>query len=231
LTVSFLSKEHPVPRIIRRRSSAARFRQLARELAVIGRDFHARGWNLGTSGNLSSVVATDPLRLAITASGLDKGALSPSQILEIDAEERVLAGRGKPSSETTIHLAIVRKRSAGAVLHTHSVWSTLLSQQHAHRGGIELHGYEMLKGLQGILSHEHTEWLPIVGNSQDMRRLSEQIESLLEKQPSIHGLLLRGHGLYTWGSDLAEAKRHVEIFEFLLEVFARSAASQNGNLL
>jgi methylthioribulose-1-phosphate dehydratase len=34
-------------------------------------------------------------------------------------------------------------------------------------------------------------------------------------------LLLRGHGLYTWGSDLAEAKRHVEILEFLLEVVGR----------
>jgi methylthioribulose-1-phosphate dehydratase len=38
----------------------------------------------------------------------------------------------------------------------------------------------------------------------------------------MHGFLLAKHGLYTWGRDLAEARRHIEIHEFLFEVVARS---------
>ena len=80
----------------------------------------------------------------------------------------------------------------------------------------------MLKGLEGIHTHKHREWLPIVENSQDMHELAQEISQTLEENPSAHGFLLRGHGLYTWGADLAEAKRHVEIFEFLMETLVRA---------
>jgi methylthioribulose-1-phosphate dehydratase len=211
-----------------RESPRARFSTLAREIAEIGRGFYCRGWALGTSGNLSAVVEADPLRLAITASGLDKGRLAPSQILEIDADEKVILGRGKPSSEAAIHIAIVQGRSAGAVFHTHSVSSTVLSQRHARARGVELRGYEMLKGLEGVRSHEHAEWLPILDNSQDMRKLSTEVRDLLGRDSRIHGLLLGGHGLYTWGATIREAKRHVEIFEFLMEVLVRLQPGSGG---
>ena len=198
------------------------FAQTAAHLAEIGREFHRRGWALGTSGNFSALVSREPLQLAITATGLDKGALTASHILCVDAEGNPSGGAGRSSSETPLHLAIVRLRGAGAVLHTHSVWSTLLSEQHAAAGGIAVEGYEMLKGLAGIDSHEHREWLPIIENSQNMQRLSFALERILEKHPNSHGLLLRGHGLYSWGEDLAQAKRHVEVIEFLLEVLGRS---------
>jgi methylthioribulose-1-phosphate dehydratase len=196
--------------------------EIRRLLAELGRQFYGRGWVLGTSGNFSAVLSADPLRLAITASGVDKGALAPEQILEIDAEGRVVAGAGRPSDETWLHLAVVRARGAGAVLHTHSVWSTMLSEIHADAGGLSIAGYEMLKGLAGIRTHEHREWLPILDNSQEMAMLSQAVERELRRDAQAHGFLLRGHGLYTWGGDLAEAKRHVEILEFLLEVLGRA---------
>ena len=208
-----------------RDSDSGRFAELAASLAEIGRGFYTRGWALGTSGNFSAVVCREPLRLAITSTGLDKGSLTPAQILEVNEAARVVRGNGRPSAETSIHLAVVRLTGAGAVLHTHSVCSTVLSGLHASKGGVLLEGYEMLKGLQGVTSHEHREWLPIVNNSQDMPRLSQTIAEILAQQPGIHGFLLRQHGLYTWGTELAEAKRHVEILEFLLEVMVRSAAA------
>ena len=204
------------------------FSELAAGLAEIGRGFYHRGWALGTSGNFSAVVRREPLRLAITSTGLDKGSLTHSQILEIDEAGRVVRGRGKPSAEAMIHLAVVRVLGAGAVLHTHSVWSTLLSRIHAAKGGVTLEGYEMLKGLEGVSTHEHREWLPIVENSQDLPKLSQAVAALLQQQPGIHGFLLEGHGLYTWGSGLGEAKRHVEILEFLLEVAVRSGLALRG---
>lgn len=190
----------------------------------IGREFHRRGWVLGTSGNFSAVIARNPLHLAITSSGLDKGALTPAHVLTIDEQGAVLEGQGRPSDETKLHLAVVQRREAAAVLHTHSVWSTILSEMHAESGGFEIAGYEMLKGLSGVRTHRHREWLPILGNSQDMTALAAEVETTLDTFPEAHGFLLAGHGLYTWGRDLDEARRHVEILEFLLEVVGRTRA-------
>ena len=47
------------------------------------------------------------------------------------------------------------------------------------------------------------------------------VEAVLADHPNAHGFLIRRHGLYTWGRDLAEAKRQVEILEFLFEVMGR----------
>ena len=191
-------------------------------LAELGRDFHRRGWALGTSGNFSAVTARDPLRIAITASSLDKSRLSAADILEVDADGRVVPPhRGKPSAETLLHVAIVRALGAGAVLHTHSVWSTILSDYHIGHGGFFIEGYEMLKGLDGVTTHEHREWLPILENSQDMAALAKETRRAIEENPKLHGFLIRRHGMYTWGRDLAEAARHVEILEFLLESAGR----------
>jgi methylthioribulose-1-phosphate dehydratase len=198
------------------------FAKLAEELAEIGKTFYSRGWVLGTSGNFSAVVSREPLRLAITSTGLDKGNLAPAHFLEMDADLKIIRGKGRPSAEALLHLAIVRGRGAEAVLHTHSVWSTVLSGVHAAHGGLALEGYEMLKGLAGVRTHEHREWLPILENSQDMTELAEAVSKTLNEQPAIHGFLLRGHGLYTWGTSLQEAKRHVEILEFLMEALVRS---------
>ena len=198
------------------------FTTLATALAGIGKGFYARGWVLGTSGNLSAVISHDPLRLAITASGADKGNLTSEQILQIDGDGNMIAGTGKPSDEMRLHLVAVKLRGAGAVLHTHSIWSTMLSNACAEAGGIRISGYEMLKGLAGVKTHEHQEWLPIIENSQDMNNLAKTVAAVLQSNPAAHGFLLRGHGLYTWGRDLSEAKRHIEIFEFLLEVTGRT---------
>jgi methylthioribulose-1-phosphate dehydratase len=196
-------------------------RGIASSLAKIAREFYGRGWALGTSGNYSAAVSRDPLRLLITSSGLDKSALTERDFLEIDAESRLLAGKGKPSAETFLHLGVARAWNAGCILHTHSVWSTLLSERFASKGGLAISGYEMLKGLEGVRTHEHREWIPIFENSQDIPQLAEKVAKFLERQKDTHGFLLSGHGLYTWGVDTAQARRHVEIFEFLFEVVGR----------
>jgi methylthioribulose-1-phosphate dehydratase len=210
----------------RGKSTTEDFAGLAAQLAEIGRGFYARGWVLGTSGNFSAVVKREPLRLAITSTGLDKGSLTPAHFLEMDDAVRVVRGSGRPSAEALLHVAIVRGTGAGAVLHTHSVQSTVLSGTHAAQGGVAIEGYEMLKGLQGVRTHEHREWLPILENSQDMEELSGRVAATLRQNPGIHGFLLREHGLYTWGGSLQEAKRHVEILEFLMEVVTRASAGR-----
>ncbi len=198
------------------------FRRLAAGLAKAARAFYGRGWVLGTSGNFSAVSSRDPLRLVISASSVDKGALSAGQFLEINQNAKLLRGRGNPSAEALLHIMLARERGAGAVLHTHSVWSTVLSEKHAREGGVAISGYEMLKGLDGVTTHQHREWLPIIENSQDMNELARRVSAALQRDRRAHGFLLRAHGLYTWGRNLAEARRQAEILEFLLEVLGCS---------
>lgn len=194
----------------------------AAEMALAGREFYRRGWNLGTSGNFSVLVARKPLRICVTASGIDKGSLDETNFLEIDESNEIFSGFGKPSAETLLHLTIYRfLPRARSILHTHSVWGTILSDAFYEDGTIEIEGYEMLKGLSGVTTHEHTERVPIVENSQDYVALAHVIENVVRDNEGLHGIYLRRHGLYTWGETVAEARRHVEIFEFLFEVIAR----------
>jgi methylthioribulose-1-phosphate dehydratase len=203
------------------------FAEIAAELAAIAKSFHARGWLLGTSGNLSAVVQRAPLRLAMSPSGVDKGELTGEQLLSIDENARVVSeDGGKPSDESLLHIRIIKERGAGAVLHTHSVWNTILSD--LYEEGVKIEGYEMLKGLQGVRTHEHSEWLPIIENSQDMSALAESIALTLNQHKAAHGFLLRRHGLYSWGETLPQAKRHIEILEFLLETMGRTLHIRHG---
>ena len=196
---------------------------ISTQLAAAGRRFDAYGWVLGTSGNFSAVLSRNPLRLAITISGASKGDLTNEHILEVDERGTTrAAGGAKSSAEMQLHLEIVGARNAGAVLHTHSMWSTVLSDRYAAMGGIAIQGYEMLKGLEGVTTHEHREWIPILENDQDMARLAGRVRQTLADHPAAHAFLLRRHGMYTWGETVGQAVRHVEIVEFLLEAVART---------
>jgi methylthioribulose-1-phosphate dehydratase len=213
------------------------FSGIAGRLTEIGRRFYTRGWVMGTSGNFSAVVSRKPFRLAITASSAHKGQLRPSDVLQCDEHGAVVgrkagkpdsargASSGKPSAETLLHIEIARRRAAGAVLHTHSVWTTVLSDLHAAAGGFTIEGYEMLKGLHGVRSHDHREWIPILANDQNMPRLAQRAGETLDRFAEAHAFLLCRHGLYTWGDTLADAERHIEILEFLFETIGRTQAS------
>jgi methylthioribulose-1-phosphate dehydratase len=204
-------------------------------LRAVGREFHARGWSLGTSSNYSVILGRDPLELLVTASGKDKSALSRDDFVRVDAAGRVCDGTDRRSSaETLLHCTIAELvPSVGAVLHTHSPWGTILSggdlAPEQAVGNLRIAGYEMLKGLEGITTHDTHEDVPIFANTQDMRELSARIRERFAGldfaapgRPPLHGFLIARHGLYTWGRDLAEARRHVEIFEFLFECVARA---------
>src|SRR5215472_2242007 len=118
----------------------ANFTKVATELAETGKNFYSRGWVLGTSGNFSAVTSWRPLRLVISSTGLDKGSITPAHFLEVDGEANVIRGSGRPSAEALLHFAIIDTLNAGAVLHTHSVWSTVLSQLHVSQGGLAIEG-------------------------------------------------------------------------------------------
>ncbi len=202
----------------------------AKSLCETGNWLWSRGFSLGTSSNYSVVVSRDPLELLITASGKDKGHLTPSDFVIVDGKGKATSpGQPKSSAETLLHTVAAELPGVGAILHTHSVWSTVLSDLFFEQGYVEISGYEMLKGLAGVTTHEHTWRMEIFENTQDIPQLAEQVRRRLNdpSQPLTHGYLIRKHGLYTWGVDLTEARRHIEIIEFLLECTARRHMLKN----
>jgi methylthioribulose-1-phosphate dehydratase len=196
-------------------------------LCRVVRELGAQGWCQGTGGNFSVTLSHEPLRLLITRSGADKRHLVPEDLLVVGPGGKPADGEArKPSAEAELHARIVGRTGAAAVLHVHSVSNTLLGEHFAERGGFTLRGYEMLKGLEGITTHEADVFVPVLRNRQDMAPLSEEIGHILDERPGLHGFLLAGHGLYTWGGSLSQAHRQVEIFEFLFECAARRTPFQ-----
>jgi len=192
---------------------------LAHQLSAAMAAIHARGWCDGTGGNFSCVQQHQPLQLLMAPSGVDKGCVRPEALVVVDGQGQVVRGNGKASAETLLHLEIVHRTTAGAVLHTHSQAGTLLSSHYGPAdtgvGWLELTDLEMLKGLEGIKSHTSRIALPVLANDQNLARLSTLASPVLAEAPQ--GLLIAGHGLYAWGRDLRQAQRHLEILEFLLE--------------
>lgn len=208
--------KQPLPKITMLHSA-----NLREDLAWAIADIHKKGMAQGTGGNFSALSQSDPLRLLMSPSGVDKGTVAPADLLEIDEAGQVVAGQGAASAETLVHLSLVTAAGAKAVLHTHSVFGTLLSMRSRHQGQLSFSGYEMLKGIEGVKTHEAVVVLPIIENSQDMQILSQQVHQLLKDWPNLYAFLVAGHGLYVWGDSLFQAHRHLEIFEFLLELTYR----------
>jgi methylthioribulose-1-phosphate dehydratase len=196
------------------------FKIYADQLAETARWAHRNGWAPATSTNYSIRLPAEaaPAVCAITASGIDKQTADPDHVLAVDGHGRPVGGRDlRPSAETPLHLMVYRTTTAGAVLHTHSLSAALLSRAARGEGRVVLSGWELLKGLEGVTTHDCEVALPVFPNSQDMPKLTALIEAQLMLTPACLGFLLAGHGLYAWGKDLQTAKRHLEVFEFVLQ--------------
>lgn len=180
----------------------------------------ARGWVPATSGNFS--VRDSMGRIWISRSGLDKGQMTQADLLELVFPGEVRGGAGKPSAETALHVVIYRDRpEAKSILHVHTIWNTLISARFAGADRFVISGFELLKALDGVATHEHREAVPVLQNSQNYVLLASQLTDALKENPQAHGVLLAGHGLYTWGRSVADAWRHLEALEFLFEVEGR----------
>lgn len=195
-------------------------RRAGARLAAEAARFAGFGWMRGTSGNLSVVLARDPLRLAVTASGRDKGELTEDDVALVDGRGAAVAGTagpvagaGKPSAEAGLHARVVRLTGAGAVVHVHTVAAVAMGRRRP--GGIVLRDLEMLKGL-GVPAEGTAVRLPVIANSQDMDVLGDRLEEA--REPRMPAVVVAGHGLYVWGEDLPQARHHAEVVQWLLEL-------------
>ena len=183
-------------------------------IVAVGRWLDGKGWAPATSGNYS--MRLDNGNFAVTVSGRHKGRLTEGDIMSVDAEGRPLDGK-KPSAETALHLALYRSfPDIGAVLHSHSPAAVGLTRAFPDACGYLLAGHEMLKALPGVTTHETEVTIPIVANSQDMAEIEAAITPRLLAPGAPPAYLIRGHGLYGWGRDMAEAERVIEAIEWMI---------------
>ena len=189
-------------------------RERTGELIVNVRELAAQGWTPATSSNFSQRL--DERHAAITVSGRDKGRLSENDIMVVDFDGKAVGSDHRPSAETLLHTQLYRRLpDVGCVLHTHSRTQTVASRLFAGAGQVRLAGFELLKAFSGNTTHEAEVIVPVLPNSQDMPVLAARVDALLDEGP-MWGYLIDGHGLYAWGRDMAEARRHLDAFDFLL---------------
>lgn len=188
-------------------------------LIAAGQLFHQRGWVPASGGNFSYRV--DAAHMAITASGCHKGELQPDDLILADLDGRPIDTPRKASAETLLHCQIYRQdAAAGAVFHTHSVASTRLSRS---RDSLPLAGYELLKILEGIETHQTVVEVPVFENDQDIGRLAQVVDAAMRAGRARHGYLIRGHGLYAWAPTVALARYRIEALEFMFQCELGSA--------
>jgi methylthioribulose-1-phosphate dehydratase len=193
----------------------ALFHACADAVAATARELSALGWTPATSSNFSMRV--DPSHAAITISGRHKGRLQRDDIMLIDLHGLAVGTDARPSAETALHTQIYRRwPDIGAVLHTHSRTQSVASRWFADAGVVALEGWELQKAISGYHSHDSLLEIPVFPNTQHMPELVERIDAWLDAGKPLHAYLINGHGIYTWGRDMAEAERHLEALEFLL---------------
>ncbi len=175
--------------------------------------FHVRGWVPATGGNFSARLSGESM--LITASGVHKGKLTREDFLVADLDGRPREPGRKASYETGLHTQLYRYDSSiGAVLHVHTVANTVLSRR---LDRIQLSGYELQKILPGIVDPEVRTDIPVFRNDQDILRLGRQVDKYMREHPDTCAYLIAGHGLYTWGETVAQARHRVEALEFMFE--------------
>lgn len=193
----------------------AELESCARQIAEAGRELGARGWTPATSSNFSMRLGAE--HAAVTISGRDKGRLGVDDIMVVDLAGRPVGTDARPSAETALHTQVYRRfPGAGAVLHTHSRTQTVASRLYAPAGLVRFEGWELQKAISGVTTHDSVLDLPVFPNTQDMAELVARVDAWLDAGKPLAGYLIDGHGIYTWGRDMAETKRHLEAFEFLL---------------
>jgi methylthioribulose-1-phosphate dehydratase len=191
------------------------FEGCADAIADAARELSALGWTPATSSNFSMRV--DATHAAITISGKHKGRLGRDDIMLIDLDGHPVGTDARPSAETALHTQVYRRwPEMNVVLHTHSRTQSVASRLFAGDGTIRLQGWELQKAITGYHSHESVLEIPVFPNTQHMPELVARVDAWLDAGKPLHAYLIDGHGIYTWGCDMAETRRHLEALEFLL---------------
>lgn len=210
--------------------TASDVREVGARLAAEAARFASLGWMRATSGNLSEVVRRDPLRLVVTASGVDKGGLSPDDVVVVDQAGAPIPIEGlpsrRPSAEAALHAHVAAASGAGAVVHLHALAPVVAAERHP--GGVPLERIEMVKAFGQ--DAEAAPVVPVIANSQSMAELAARFDATRRTTAgdgpgAVPAVIVARHGMYVWGDDLAQARHHAEGLEWVLSFVTQTGAA------
>jgi methylthioribulose-1-phosphate dehydratase len=138
-------------------------------------------------------------------------------------------------------MAAYTKRGAGCCIHTHSQWAVLVTLicerlYPSSRSVFEVNKIEQIKGISrgghgtsnteileggrkaGNLGYFDTLKIPIIENTAHEEDLKEELERAIEEWPETTAVLVRRHGVYVWGKDVAQAKTQCESLDYLFQL-------------
>jgi len=171
-------------------------------LAGHGRRLVRDGLADGTSGNLS-VRAGD--LIAITPSGVPYRDIAPADICLVRPGDGSTAGRGRPSSETPMHLAVYRATDAEAIVHTHSPFVVALSAVLDELPAI----HYAMAGLGG----------PVRVAPYARFGSQELADGAVAALAGRTAVILANHGALAYGSSLGQAYDRARTLEWLASVY------------
>ncbi len=179
--------------------------ELRRELCEYGRKAAELGLVIGTSGNLS---AREGDLVVVTPSGVALDRLRPEDCPVLDLTGRVVDGGTRPSSETPTHLALYEATSARAVVHTHSVFATVVASTMTELPPV--HYNALLLGGTVRVAPYATYGTP---------ELAQGVLAAIEGRQAA---LMASHGAVTIGNGLEQAFEATRLLEWLCEVYVRA---------
>jgi methylthioribulose-1-phosphate dehydratase len=187
-------------------------------ICELARQFYDLGWVTGTGGG---ICIREGDRVIVAPSGVQKERMSPEQMftLAIDGTviDRPADASLRPSDCSSLFLAAIRLRDAGAVVHSHSIHAVVASLLFDREFVIS--EIEMIKGIEGMGYHDRLV-VPIIENTPRECDLAASLEAAIIAYPETQAVLVRRHGVYIWGRDWVRAKTHAECYDYLFRTAA-----------
>lgn len=201
---------------IKRRGQPVLLAELRTRVVEVGLDALKIGIVHGTAGNMSERDPGTGL-IAISPSGMPYPTVTPADVVIVDENAQVHDGKLKPSSETPMHTMIYRNHPrVRVIVHTHSHFSTVVST--------------MRDCLPPIL----TEVCLVVGPRVPVTRygltgtqdIGKSVVEMMDD--TTKAVILKNHGLITFGTDFAEALMIAELVEESAKVYIHALAANGG---
>lgn len=164
-----------------------------------------------TFGNASGIDRSEGL-VVIKPSGIPYETMTTEDLVVLDLEGKIVEGKWNPSSDTPTHLALYKAfPSCGGIVHTHSRWATIYAQAGMP---LEAFGTTHADYFYGPVPCTRPLADPEIKGDYETETGNLIAETFQGKDPSaIPGVLVFGHGPFTWGKNAAEAAFHSAVLE------------------
>ncbi|MCM3794364.1 L-ribulose-5-phosphate 4-epimerase [Priestia megaterium] len=158
-----------------------------------------------TWGNVSAIDRDSGL-FVIKPSGVTYEKMTAQDMVVVDLEGRVVEGELNPSSDTLTHAVLYKHYpQIGGIAHTHSTWATIWAQ-----AGLDVQAmgtthadtfYGSVPCARFLTEKEVNDGYEVETGKVIIETFEERGLDVL----AVPGILLQGHGPFTWGKDAKSA--------------------------